>query len=141
MNCKLQGIQLIDLETHNDDRGCLAVLEKTEVIPFPVRRVYFLYNTCEGEIRGKHAHKKLEQILVCVSGSCKVRMTDGETEEIVELSTPEKGLYISHAIWREMSEFSDDAVLLVLASEIYDESDYIRDYDQFLEYTKSLKKH
>lgn len=119
-------------QTHGDDRGNLVALEEGIDIPFPVKRVYYMYDTGEGVRRGYHAHKNLEQILVCVHGSCKVLLDNGTEKEIVPLEDPSEGLYISNDIWREMFDFSPDAVLLVLASELYDERDYIRNYDDFL---------
>lgn len=129
-------IRIIEFEKHGDDRGTLIALEQLHNVPFEIRRVYYMYGTSEGVTRGRHAHKQLKQILVCVSGKCKILLDDGETREIVPLDDPSKGLYLESNIWREMFEFSEDAVLMVLASELYDESDYIRDYQEFLEYVK-----
>ena len=119
-------------QPHGDDRGQLIALEENADIPFCIKRVYYMYDTKEGVRRGFHAHRKLEQILVCVSGSCKVLLDNGRERKEVFLEKPYEGLYVSSGMWREMYDFSPDAVLLVLASEPYDESDYIRDYDQFL---------
>lgn len=119
-------------QPHGDDRGQLIALEEGSDIPFSIKRVYYMYDTKEGVHRGFHAHRKLEQILVCVSGSCKVLLDNGTERKEVFLEKPYEGLYVSSGMWREMYDFSPDAVLLVLASEPYDESDYIRDYDQFL---------
>lgn len=121
---------------HGDDRGQLVALEEKKDIPFEIKRVYYIYDTLEGVRRGFHAHRNLEQILVCVHGSCKILLDNGTEKETVLLDKPYEGLYISNNIWREMYDFSPDAVLLVLASSLYDEADYIRDYDQFLEFIK-----
>ena len=121
---------------HGDARGQLAVLEEGKEIPFPVKRIYYIYNTQSEVRRGFHAHKELQQVLVCIHGSCKVLLDDGAEREIVLLDKPEEGLYVSNVMWREMFDFSPDAVLLVLASELYDEADYIRDYDEFLRFVK-----
>ncbi|MBO4939217.1 MAG: FdtA/QdtA family cupin domain-containing protein [Oscillospiraceae bacterium] len=119
-------------EPHGDDRGQLVAIEAQLDIPFEVRRVYYIYDTLAGVRRGFHAHQDLEQILVCVHGSCKIHLDNGyETAEVV-LDKPHEGLYISNDMWREMYDFSPDAVLLVLASRHYDEADYIRDYEVFL---------
>lgn len=126
-------IKKVSFPPHGDSRGQLVALEEMKEIPFEVKRVYYMYDTVRDAVRGKHAHKALEQILICVHGSCKVRLDDGKTKEIVVLDKPYEGLYIKNDIWREMFDFSDDAVLMVIASELYDESDYIRDYDTFLE--------
>lgn len=124
-------------QPHGDERGQLIALEEYNDIPFRIKRVYFMYDTGEGVIRGNHAHKKLQQILVCIHGSCKIRLDNGKEKKIVVLEKPYEGLYVSNDMWREMYDFSEDAVLLVFASEIYDEEDYIRDYDEFLRYVSN----
>lgn len=124
-------------EPHGDDKGQLVALEEFKDIPFRIKRVYYMYNTSEGVTRGFHAHKTLQQILVCVHGSCKISLDNGKEKTVVCLDKPNEGLYIPNSMWREMFDFSPDAVLMVLASELYDENDYIRDYDQFLEFIKT----
>lgn len=121
-------------QPHGDERGQLVALEENKDVPFKIKRVYFLFDTKKDVVRGQHAHKSLEQILVCVHGSCKILLDNGSEKMIVPLETPCEGLYISNDTWREMFDFSDDAVLMVLASELYDESDYIRDYNDYLKY-------
>lgn len=121
-------------QPHGDDRGQLVSLEEYNDIPFRIKRVYYMYNTVEGVVRGKHAHKKLEQILVCINGSCKIKLDNGKETKVVVLEKPYEGLYVSNDMWREMYDFSQDAVLVVFASELYDESDYIRDYEEFLRF-------
>lgn len=127
-------MQLIQFQQHGDQRGMLVALEENKEIPFQIKRVYYMYHTVESARRGYHAHKKLQQILVCVSGACTIHLDDGKQTEEVRLDKPYEGLYIANDIWREMYDFTEDAVLLVLASEPYDESDYIRDYQQFIKY-------
>lgn len=127
-------------QQHGDERGQLVALEEIKDIPFKVKRVYYLYDTGRNVTRGYHAHKKLEQILICIHGSCKVSLDNGTEKKIVSLEKPYEGLYVSNQMWREMFDFTDDAVLLVLASELYDENDYIRNYDEFLELVKNNKK-
>ncbi len=124
-------------QPHGDERGQLVALEEYKDIPFCVKRVYYMYDTVEGVVRGKHAHKTLEQILVCIHGSCKILLDDGKEKKIVPLEKPYEGLYVSNSMWREMYDFSEDAVLMVLASDLYKEEDYIRDYEQFLAYVNS----
>lgn len=124
-------------EPHGDDRGQLVAVQELKDIPFQIKRVYYIYDTVAGVVRGRHAHMKLQQILVCVHGSCKVMLDDGYERQEVCLIKPNEGLYITNSVWREMYDFSSDAVLMVLASEYYDEADYIRDYDEFLRYVKS----
>lgn len=126
--------KIYNLLAHGDNRGQLIAIEECKDIPFDIKRVYYMYDTVNYAIRGKHAHKSLEQMLICTSGSCKVLLDDGKDKEVIELNKPNEGLYISNNIWREMYDFSGDAVLMVLASSYYDESDYIRDYDEFLKY-------
>ena len=127
-------IKKYTFQRHGDDRGMLVALEEKKDIPFTIKRVYYMYDTIEGVRRGFHAHKCLEQILIPIHGSCKVHLDDGTDTAEVVLDKPFEGLYISNAVWREMYDFSPDAVLMVLASEYYDEKDYIRDYDEFLRY-------
>ena len=115
----------------NIDVGYLTALEENREIPFNIRRVYYIYNVPKEIKRGFHAHKRLEQVLICVSGSVKIKVDDGNEKRIFELNNPSKGLYISSGIWREMSDFSQNSVLLVLASDYYNESGYIRDYERF----------
>ena len=127
-------------QPHGDERGQLVALEEFLDIPFSIKRVYYMYDNGVGVIRGKHAHKKLEQILVCVHGSCKIKLDNGRECKEVCLEKPYEGLYVSNDMWREMYDFSPDTVLLVLASELYDEDDYIRDYDEFLKYVSENRK-
>lgn len=125
-------------QQHGDERGQLVALEECRDIPFKIKRVYYMYDTGEGVRRGYHAHKALEQILICIHGSCKIHLDNGSEKEEVLLNKPYEGLYVSNVMWREMYDFSPDAVLMVLASEYYDETDYIRNYDEFLKYINSL---
>ena len=120
-------------QPHGDERGQLISLEEFKDIPFRIKRVYYMYDTLAEVTRGYHSHKTLEQILVCIHGSCKVRLDNGKEKKVVHLEKPYEGLYVGKNIWREMFDFSPDAVLLVFASELYDENDYIRDYDAFLQ--------
>lgn len=124
-------------QQHGDERGQLVALEEGKEIPFAIKRVYYIYGTGEGVERGFHAHKELKQLLICVHGSCIITLDDGKEKENVVLDKPYEGIFIQSNIWRVMSNFSPDAVLLVLASEIYNEADYIRDYNVFLEYVNN----
>ncbi|WP_438012709.1 sugar 3,4-ketoisomerase [Psychrobacter raelei] len=129
-------VNWIDLLVLGDDRGSLVAIEAMDTIPFEVKRVYYIFYTKAGVSRGFHAHHQLQQLAVCVSGKCRMRLDNGQTKEDVWLDSPSKGLLIGDMIWREMHDFSEDCVLLVLASEHYDEADYIRDYDEFKQLTK-----
>lgn len=117
---------------HGDDRGQLVAVEQFKDLPFDIKRVYYIYDTLPGVRRGFHAHRNLEQVLICVHGSCVIHLDNGFETAEVRLDKPYEGLYISNDIWREMYNFSEGTVLLVLASQYYDESDYIRNYDDFL---------
>ena len=127
-------------QQHGDERGMLVALEELKDIPFEIKRVYFMYDTKSDVHRGFHAHKTLEQILICIHGSCKVLLDNGKDRKIVSLEKPYEGLYISNDMWREMFDFSEDAVLMELASDFYNEEDYIRDYQQFKEIVMKGKK-
>ena len=126
-------IRLIRLNSHGDERGQLISLESNKNIPFNIKRVYYIYNTLTNVRRGFHAHKCLEQILICIHGSCKILLDDGKKKEIAVLDQPTVGLFIGSMIWREMYDFSSDCVLMVLANALYNEADYIRNYQIFLD--------
>ena len=115
-----------------NDTGSLVSLEALKNVPFPIKRVYYIFGTKADVVRGKHAHTKLSQVLIAVSGSCKIKNFDGKCEKIYTLDNPNKGLFIGPNIWHEMFDFSPDCVLLVLADGYYDESEYIRDYQDFV---------
>lgn len=125
--------RIIDFEIKGDERGSLIAIEGTKDIPFDIKRVYYIFDTQRDIPRGFHAHKKLEQVLVAVSGSCKIKIDNGKTQKNFELNKPDKALYIGKNLWREMHDFSEGCVLLVLASKCYCPNEYIRDYDEFLE--------
>ncbi len=127
-------------QQHGDDRGMLVALEEFNDIPFEIKRVYYMYDTKKGVRRGFHAHKCLEQILICIHGSCKILLDNGKEKKIVSLERPYEGLYVPNNMWREMFDFSPDAVLMVLASEVYNEEDYIRDYNEFQKFIAEEKK-
>ena len=125
-------IDLMEFKVMGDERGQLVALESGKNIPFEIKRVYYLTGTLPGVPRGFHAHKQLKQIAVCVSGKCRMLLDNGDQKEEVWLDNPSKAIHIGPMVWHEMYDFSHDCVLLVLASEHYDESDYIRNYDDFL---------
>lgn len=122
----------IKFKSISDQRGSLISFEEKKNIPFGIKRVYFLYNNDKDLSRGFHAHIKLKQVLVCITGSCEIIIDDGNSRTNYELNNSEEGLYIEGCLWREIHHISDHCVLAVLASEYYDENDYIRDYDKFL---------
>ena len=125
--------KVINFDIKGDDRGSLISLEQNKNIPFEIKRMYYIFDTKTGISRGFHAHKKLRQVLICLSGSCKLSLDNGHEKKRVILSSPSKGVLLEGLVWREMADFSSDCVLAVLADGFYDESDYIRDYNEFLE--------
>lgn len=129
------NIEIIDIPKIENILGNIAVIEN-EVIPFDIKRVYYLYDIPSSASRGGHSHKNLRQVLIAISGSFEVVLKDGKHKKKVFLNKPNKGLFIENNIWRELENFSSGAVCLVLASDIFDEADYIRDYDDFLDSKK-----
>ena len=128
-------IKTIILKSLGDERGSLVALEGNKNMPFGIKRVYYIFGTKEGVSRGFHAHRNLKQVVVCVAGSCRFVLDNGKSREEIILDSAATGLVIEDLTWREMHDFSQDCVLLVLASEYYDEADYIRDYQKFLKAT------
>ena len=133
-------IKTVEFPALGDDRGSLVALETHKTVPFDVKRVYYIFGTKPGVSRGFHAHRALQQVAVCVTGKCRMVLDDGHHSEDVWLDSPSMGLLIGDLVWREMHDFSPDCVLLVLASEHYDEKDYIRSYDDFKQLTSSCKQ-
>ncbi len=125
-------LKWVDFPPLGDDRGSLVALEGSKTVPFEIKRVYYIFGTQQGVARGFHAHHKLQQVAICVTGKCRMILDDGINREEAWLDSPTKGLVIGDLTWREMHDFSPDCVLLVLASEHYDENDYIRNYDDFV---------
>ncbi len=130
---RIELCKLIDLPKISDPRGNLTFVESGTQIPFDIRRVYYLYDVPAGEARGGHAHRGLHQLIVALSGSFDVLLDDGFVTRRYTLNRPYVGLYICPMIWRELDNFSSGSVCMVLASNLYDEADYFRDYDEYLE--------
>ncbi|MBU2927349.1 sugar 3,4-ketoisomerase [Winogradskyella psychrotolerans] len=126
----IQSVKIINIPKVHDERGYLAVIEK-DTIPFPIKRVYYLYDVPNDSFRGGHAHKNQESIIIALSGSFEVIVDDGKRKQRIMLNKPNQGLYIPIQIWREIENFSSGAVCLVLASTNYDENEYIREYSKF----------
>jgi dTDP-4-dehydrorhamnose 3,5-epimerase-like enzyme len=122
---------IIEMNKHHSDKGNLTVVENSKTIPFDVKRVYYLYDIPGGESRGAHAHRELKQLVIAASGSFDVVLDDGNVKRTITLNRPYQGLLIVPGIWRELINFSSGAVCLVLASLVYDEKDYIRNYEEF----------
>lgn len=127
----------IQFEQHGDERGQLVVVEGNKTIPFDIKRIFYIYGSDANVVRGCHANKKSEFVLINVNGSSKVLVDDGHKQEVIVLDKFHEGLYLPKMLWKEMFDFSEDAVLLVLASEYYDAEEYIRDYESF---KKEVKK-
>ena len=125
-------VNWIKFPVFDDERGSLVALEGNEDVPFDVKRVYYIFKAKEGVARGFHAHKILKQVAVCVAGKCRMSLDNGYEKQDVWLDSPIKGVVIDKMVWHEMYDFSSDCVMLVFASEHYDETDYIRDYDSFM---------
>lgn len=128
--------KIIEVPKIEDPRGNLSVIEK-DVIPFPIKRVYFIYDIPTGAERGGHTHKHQKSVLFAVNGSFDVILNDGDQSYLISLNTPNKGLFIPNGYWRELKNFSSGAVCLVISSDEYDENDYIRDYDVFISELKN----
>ncbi len=126
-------IKLIDFSSLGDERGSLVAIEGNKNIPFDIKRVYYIFGTQKNIARGFHAHKELNQVAVCITGKCRMLLDNGNAKENVWMDSATKGVLIEDMVWHEMHDFSDDCVLLVLASDIYNESDYIRNYQAFIE--------
>lgn len=129
--------KILNFSVLGDIRGSLVSLESNKNVPFEIKRVYYIYNTNPEQERGKHSHKELEQIIVCLNGSCSFVLDDGKKREILVLNRPDIGLYIGKNMWREMKNFSKGCILMILASQHFIENEYIRDYKEFL---KCLEK-
>ena len=131
--------QIIEFNEFGDERGSLVVAEGSgKAIPFEIKRVFYMYGSDSTVVRGQHANRKTEFVLINVSGTSKVRITNGEEETIIELNKPRMGLYLKTMVWKDMYDFSPDSVLLVLASEHYDGEEYIRDYEKYLKEIKEI---
>ena len=131
--------KVIAFKENGDERGQLVVVEGNRDIPFEIKRIFYIYGSDMDVIRGQHANRKTEFVLINLSGSSKVRIDDGVTQTVVKLNNPNHGVFLSRMLWKDMYDFSKDSVLLVLASEHYDSNEYIRDYTEFLEEVKGHK--
>ena len=131
--------KILNFKDLGDERGKLVVLEGTKDIPFDIARVFYIYGSDDSVVRGQHANINSQFVLVNVAGTSKVKVDNGFESSIIELNKPMMGLYLDKMVWKEMYDFSQDSVLLVLASTHYDEKEYIRDYDEYLKIIQSKK--
>ncbi len=128
----MDKVRMLEFPQHGDDRGHLVVIEGEQDIPFEIKRAFYIYGSDPDVVRGQHANRKTEFVLINVAGKSKVKVKDGRGNEAIYcLNKPHTGIYLPTMIWKDMYDFSEDSVLLVLASQHYDNSEYIRDYDQF----------
>ena len=134
----MERIKMLEFAEHGDEKGNLVVIEGSQDIPFEVKRVFYIYGSDANVIRGQPANKKTEFVLINVCGTSKVKMTDGREEKIIVLDRPRMGLYLKSMIWKEMYDFSEDSIMLVLASEHYDANEYIREYSEYLAYVAGM---
>jgi len=130
---------IIHLPKIENRAGNITPIENNKDIPFAVKRIYYLYDVPGGEARGGHAHKNLQQIIIAASGSFDVLLDDGKNKKVINLNRPHIGLYVVPGLWRELLNFSSGSICLVLASELYDENDYLRKYKDFLNFKVSSK--
>lgn len=129
----VNGVDKMSFDIHGDERGSLIAIETGKELDFVVRRIYYIFDTKKDVVRGKHAHRNMKQVLICVNGECDIDLFDGTHETTVNLSNPGEGIYISGFIWREMKNFSEDCVLLVMTDKLYSETEYIFEKDQVKE--------
>ena len=134
----MDGYKVINFDIHSDNRGNLTSLSENQEIPFKIKRIYYTWDMPNDAIRGGHAHKNLDEVMVCLHGSCDFVLDDGKEKITVTLDKPNNGLYIKANLWRDFRNFSKDCVVILIASELYDTEDYIRDYEEFLKIQKGL---
>lgn len=135
----IEECKLIEFPQKGDERGHLVIVEGNQDIPFDIKRVFYIYGSDKNVVRGKHANYRTEFVLINVAGTSKIRVDDGTSDKVFELNRPHMGIYLPKLVWKDMYDFLENSVLLVLASEHYDASEYIRDYDSYLEVMKKQK--
>lgn len=134
---KLDRHKILSFKENGDERGKLVIVEGSKDVPFEIKRLFYIYGSDYDVIRGRHANRKSEFVLINVSGSSKVKVYDGNKEEVFVLDKPNTGIYLPNMVWKDMYDFSEDSVLLVLSSEHYDSQEYIRDFDEYIKEVKS----
>lgn len=136
----IEKCKLIEFQQKGDDRGHLVIVEGNQDIPFEIKRVFYIYGSDRDVIRGRHANYNTEFVLINVAGTSKVKVDDGTNQKIFSLDRPHTGIFLPKMVWKDMYDFSEDSVLLVLASEHYDAEEYIRDYEQYLKVVETWKE-
>ncbi len=134
-----EQIRLLEWKDLGDERGNLVVVEGNMDIPFEIKRIFYIYGSDDTVVRGQHANRLSEFVMINVCGTSKVKVDNGTESRVIELNRPRMGLYLKNNIWKDMYDFSADSILLVLASEHYDETEYIRDYQEYLKYMKEME--
>lgn len=132
----MSEVKMIELKENGDERGKLVIVEGKKDVPFDIKRIFYIYGTQRDVIRGQHANRESEFYLINVAGTSKVKVYDGKEEKVYNLDKPNLGIYLPKMVWKDMYDFSEDSVLLVLSSEHYDPKEYIRDYDEYLKLIK-----
>ena len=141
MQHNMNKVRMLEFTQHGDERGHLVIVEGNIDIPFDIKRAFYIYGSKSDVVRGQHANRKTQFVLINVAGKSKVRVRDGEGNEAIYcLNRPHTGIYLPTMVWKDMYDFSEDSVLLVLASEHYDPTEYIRDYNEFVEAVKGIKE-
>lgn len=135
----MAGYKVVEFPQFGDARGHLVVVEELKEAPFELKRIFYIYGTKEKVARGQHANRVSQFLLINLSGSCKVLVDDGKNREVIELNQPHTGVHLDRLVWKEMYDFSPDSVLLVLSSELYDKTEYINDYEAFLQEVNSVE--
>ena len=137
----MDKVRMVEFPQHGDERGHLVIVEGNKDIPFDIKRAFYIYGSDRDVVRGQHANRNSQFVLINVAGTSKVKVKDGEGNELIFcLNRPHTGVYLPTMVWKDMYDFSEDSVLLVLASEHYDPEEYIRDYDAFVEEIKAQNK-
>ena len=129
----MKKFRLLEFPQLGDNRGHLVVVEEMKEIPFNIKRIFYMYGTTEGVVRGQHANRNSQFVLINLKGSCKIKIDDGKYREIIELNKAHQGIYLKNMVWKDMYDFSEDSILLVLSDCGYDGSEYIRDIKEFYE--------
>lgn len=127
----MKKYKLLSFPQLGDERGHLVVVEGLKDIPFEIKRMFYIYGTKTNVVRGQHANKKSEFVLINLSGNCKIKVDDGENKEVIILDKPHEGIYLEKMVWKDMFDFSEDSILLVLSNHSYDSEEYVRDYENF----------